>query len=63
MFVEHRLLHGHDGPVPEAAYTVPFGRARVLADGGDVTIVGISYMAVEACGRGNCSRASASPPR
>jgi acetoin:2,6-dichlorophenolindophenol oxidoreductase subunit beta len=48
IFVEHRLLHGLAGPVPEAAYTVPFGRARVLGEGGDVTIVGVSYMAVEA---------------
>ena len=48
IFVEHRLLHGLAGPVPEAVYTVPFGRARVLAEGGDVTIVGVSYMAVEA---------------
>jgi len=48
IFVEHRLLHGLAGPVPEAPYTVPFGRARVLAEGGDVTIVGVSYMAVEA---------------
>jgi len=48
VFVEHRLLHGLSGPVPEAPYTVPFGRARVLAEGGDVTIVGVSHMAVEA---------------
>jgi pyruvate/2-oxoglutarate/acetoin dehydrogenase E1 component len=48
MFVEHRLLHGVKGYVPEAAFTVPFGRARVLAEGTDVTIVAISWMAVEA---------------
>jgi pyruvate/2-oxoglutarate/acetoin dehydrogenase E1 component len=48
LFVEHRLLHSITGHVPEHAYTVPFGRARVLAEGSDVTIVGVSYMAVEA---------------
>jgi pyruvate/2-oxoglutarate/acetoin dehydrogenase E1 component len=48
MFVEHRLLHYLKGPVPENAYTVPFGKARVLAAGTDVTLVAISYMAVEA---------------
>lgn len=48
MFVEHRLLHGIVGHVPEAPYTVPFGRARILAEGTDLTIVAISYMAVEA---------------
>lgn len=48
MFIEHRLLHAVTGHVPEPAYTVPFGRARVLAEGTDVTVVGISHMAVEA---------------
>lgn len=47
IFVEHRMLHPLEGPVPEEQYTVPFGSARVLMDGEDVTIVGISYMAVE----------------
>jgi len=47
MFVEHRLLHGQKGPVPEGSYTVPFGKARVLADGKDITLVGVSYANVE----------------
>jgi pyruvate/2-oxoglutarate/acetoin dehydrogenase E1 component len=47
MFVEHRLLYRQRGLVPAEAYTVPFGRARVLARGADVTLVGISYMALE----------------
>jgi pyruvate/2-oxoglutarate/acetoin dehydrogenase E1 component len=47
MFVEHRLLYPHKGPVPEAPYTVPPGRARVAAAGGDVTLVGISHALVE----------------
>ena len=47
MFVEHRLLHLTKGEVPEALYTVPFGQARVLAEGDDITLVGISYMALE----------------
>lgn len=48
MFVEHRLLHHLKGPVPESPYAVRLGKARVLAEGSDVTVVGISYMAVEA---------------
>jgi len=48
MFVEHRLLHYLEGFVPEAPYAVPLGRSRVLAPGSNVTLVGISYMAVEA---------------
>jgi len=47
MFVEHRMLHAQRGYVPEPAYTVPLGKARLLANGDDVTLVGISYMAVE----------------
>lgn len=47
IFVEHRMLHYIKGYVPETSYTVPFGKARVLAEGSDVTLVGISYMAVE----------------
>jgi pyruvate/2-oxoglutarate/acetoin dehydrogenase E1 component len=33
--------------VPEELYAVPFGHARTLAPGSDVTLVGISHMAVE----------------
>lgn len=47
MFVEHRMIHKQKGHVPEYLYTVPFGKARVLAEGSDITLVGISYMAVE----------------
>jgi pyruvate dehydrogenase E1 component beta subunit len=47
IFVEHRMVHYQKGHVPEEPYTVPFGRARVLARGDDVTIVGISHAAVE----------------
>ncbi|MCG3204431.1 MAG: Acetoin:2,6-dichlorophenolindophenol oxidoreductase subunit beta [Elusimicrobia bacterium] len=47
LFIEHRMLHFHKGPVPEGSYTVPFGRARVLMEGSDVTIVGISNMVYE----------------
>lgn len=48
IFVEHRLLHKHqEGYVPEDPYTVPFGKARILTEGDDITLVGISHMAVE----------------
>jgi pyruvate/2-oxoglutarate/acetoin dehydrogenase E1 component len=47
MYVEHRLLHGIRGPVPEPAFLVTPGRARVTAQGSDVTLVGISYMQLE----------------
>jgi len=47
VFVEHRLLHLHQGPVPESAYVVRPGRARISAAGEDITLVGISFMQSE----------------
>ncbi len=47
LFVEHRILHFQSGPVPANAYTVEPGRARITAEGQDVTLVGISQMQSE----------------
>ncbi len=47
IFIEHMLLHKQKGPVPAESYTFPFGKARVLTPGSDITLVGISWMAVE----------------
>jgi pyruvate dehydrogenase E1 component beta subunit len=47
IFVEHRLLYFTEAYVPEEPFTVPFGRARVLAEGKDITIVGISNMVAD----------------
>lgn len=47
IFVEHRMLHFQEGHVPEESYLAPFGKARVLAAGSDITIVGISHSAIE----------------
>ncbi len=47
VFVEHRILHFQQGPVPEKPYTILPGRSRVTAVGEDVTLVGISQMQVE----------------
>ncbi len=47
IFIEHRHLYYQKGFVPEKTYTVPFGRARILARGDDITLIGISQMAVE----------------
>ena len=48
IMVEHRMLFGLTGIVPEEPYEVPFGQARVLGEGDDVTIVAIAHMVVEA---------------
>jgi pyruvate dehydrogenase E1 component beta subunit len=47
IFVEHRMVHLQKGHVPEEPYTVPFGKARLLSRGRDLTIVGISHAVVE----------------
>lgn len=47
IFVEHRLLYPTEAYVPEEPYTVPFGHARILKTGKDITLVGISNMVME----------------
>ncbi len=51
LYIEHRILHFQQGPVPADSYTVLPGKARITAVGRDVTLVGISHMHLE------CSRA------
>ncbi len=49
IFIEHETLYGMKGEVPEDPnFLVPFGKAEVRREGTDVTIVGISRMAVTA---------------
>lgn len=43
IFLEHRWLHKEKGPVPEEYYSLPLGKARVIKEGKDITMVGISY--------------------
>ena len=47
IFVEHRLLHSQMGPVPEEAYTLAPGKSRVVTQGEDITVVGMSHMQLE----------------
>ena len=51
MFLEHESLYGVKGEVPEGEFLVPFGKANVMREGKDVTIVSYSkcvYDAIEA---------------
>jgi pyruvate dehydrogenase E1 component beta subunit len=48
LFVEHRWLYKTMGSVPEALYSIPFGKGIVRRKGTDVTIVAVSYMVIEA---------------
>ena len=44
LFVEHSLLYGAKGPVPDEPYTIPYGLADVKRQGDAVTIVAYSRM-------------------
>jgi len=49
IFIEHESLYGVRGEVPEEEeLLVDFGRARIAREGADVTIVGVSRMALTA---------------
>ncbi len=49
VFIEHESLYGQRGEVPdEEDHVVDFGQAAVRREGGDVTLVGISRMALVA---------------
>lgn len=55
IFLEHKMLYGLKGDVPEGEHLVPFGQANVLREGRDVTVVATGLMlqrvaeAVDAC--------------
>jgi pyruvate/2-oxoglutarate/acetoin dehydrogenase E1 component len=44
IFLEHTKLYDLEGEVPAESYTVPFGEAHVLREGGDLTIVALARM-------------------
>lgn len=48
IFIEHRLLYGTEGYVNPESYEVELGKARVLTQGKDITIVATSHMVMEA---------------
>src|ERR1700681_1615015 len=45
---ESSRLMAHRGPVPEADYTIPFGRADIKREGADVTVVALAWLVHEA---------------
>ncbi len=44
VFLEHKLLYGVDGEVPEESYAIEFGKADIKREGTDVTVVATSKM-------------------
>jgi 2-oxoisovalerate dehydrogenase E1 component len=54
LFLEHRELLGAKGRVPRDDYEIDFGRAAVVREGRDLTVVALALMVrktLEACGR------------
>ncbi len=50
VFIENVKLYNTKADVPEERYSIPFGKARILAEGRDVTLVAISGTVPEALG-------------
>ena len=48
VFIEHETLYGQRGEVPENGGPMRFGEAAVRREGDDVTLIGISRMAITA---------------
>src|SRR4051812_18593843 len=44
IFFEHKLLYDMEEEVPDEPYTIPFGLANIVREGGDVTIVALARM-------------------
>jgi 2-oxoisovalerate dehydrogenase E1 component len=53
LFLEHRELMQMKGPVPEEDYEIPFGQARIVRPGTDVTVVALSLMVQHALAAAN----------
>jgi 2-oxoisovalerate dehydrogenase E1 component len=52
VFLEHREILSVKGPVPEGDYEIEFGKAKVVREGRDVTVVALALMvhkALQAC--------------
>jgi len=48
VFIENRQLYGMKGPKPPADYLLPLGKAKVVREGTDATVVSVSRMVHEA---------------
>ncbi len=44
VFLEHKMLYGVEGEVPEGDYTIPLGKADIKREGTDITIVATAQM-------------------
>ena len=63
LFLEHRELLALKGPVPEGDYEIDFGKAAIVREGTDVTVVALALMVhqtLEGVRRAGGARASRS---
>ena len=44
VFCEHKAIYTEECEVPDESYTIPFGQARTVCEGSDVTVVAFSRM-------------------
>ena len=48
IFIEHQHCYTEKGQVPQEEYTVPLGKANVVREGTDLTVIAYSYMLLRA---------------
>ena len=48
VFLEHKMIYGVEGEVPEGEYTIPLGKADIKREGTDVTVVATGQMSHKA---------------
>jgi len=48
VFIEHKMEYNQLYEIPEGEYTIPFGKANVLREGSDITVIATSNLASKA---------------
>ena len=48
VFIEHKMEYNNEYEIPEGEYTIPFGKANVLREGKDITVIATSNLALKA---------------
>ncbi|MCK4447114.1 MAG: alpha-ketoacid dehydrogenase subunit beta [Candidatus Marinimicrobia bacterium] len=48
VFIEHKMEYNQQYEIPEEEYTIPFGKANVLREGSDITVIATSNLALKA---------------
>lgn len=44
LFIENKALYGTKGEIPDEEYTIPLGKAKIVKDGSDVTVIAMQTM-------------------